>query len=231
MYTSKDASYIQARAIKTGTHKLHPFYQKIVDWANQKFGVCVLDFMCYTKQTSVGYKQQAVILNVETIADCQRLENPEIRSFLDQIFLCILTSPEWAAQEHDVIKKDFWSTDIVPYPELFVAFHSLEGVEVSNAKKKVGERMEILGANYPDLIWNITGMSGYEFPIVFFYTDEALNKAHQDGTVKAIEKIYLQELKKHDEFNYFGEHSVSLRFDSKESFDRDFSGNWHYYFQ
>ena len=231
MYTSTDASYIQARAVKKGKHKLDAFYQKIIDWANQKFGVRVLDFMCYTKQTSVGYKQQAVILHAETIGDCQHLENPETKSFLNQIFLGILTSPEWAAHEHDSIKKDYWPTDSVPYPELFVAFNSLESIEVSLAKKLVGDRKEILSANYPDLIWCITGMSGYEYPIVFFYTNEAMKNANDDGTIDDIKKTYLNELKKHDEFDYFGDHSVNLQFDSKENFDRNFSGNWHYYFQ
>lgn len=58
----------------------------------------------------------------------------------------------------------------------------LEGVEVSHARKLVGDRKEIISNKYPDLIWCITGMSGYEYPIIFFYTDEALKKAHEDGT-------------------------------------------------
>lgn len=231
MFTHTDKAYQQARSIKLGEYVLPDFYQRIVDWAKQKFQINLLDFTCETKQTSVGYKQQVVRLNLERTEECQRMDTPENQNFLAEIFKGIFLSPEWAAFKHDDLKKDFWSVSLAPFPEVIVGFYALEDLELKLAKKAVGERKEILAEKFPDLIWTIASMSDFNYPIIFFHTDASLKECLMNGVVETIKSDFLTELKKQDDFNYFGSHSVNLSFDSKESFERDYEGNWHDYFQ
>ena len=64
-----------------------------------------------------------------------------------------------------------------------------------------------------------------------YFKDEQIRQNRENGISNKIAAEFLEGLKRYDDFNYFGEHSLSFTFYSKESFDRDYDGNWHYYYQ
>lgn len=231
MYNPTDKSYIQARAIKTGKHKLSIAHQQLVDWVSQQFDVNALDFTCETRETSMGYRQQFISIILETKSECQKIETRNNQVEIAKKFMAYFTSAEAALNNGDQLKNSVFPVNDKPFPEIIVGFHSLEEIELKIAKKKVGEKFQAFHKKYKNHIWLINSMSDNQHPIVFYHTDLQVNENRVNGITQTICDDFLKELKKHDEFNYFGQHSISIRFDSKESFDRDFQSNWHYYFQ
>ena len=43
--------------------------------------------------------------------------------------------------------------------------------------------------------------------------------------------MYFELLKEYDEFEYFKQDSFLIYLDSKENFDNNYEGDWHYYYK
>lgn len=231
MYHPTDKSYRQARAIKTGKHKLHPVHQQLIDAVSKQFNVKALDFYCYTKETSAGYKQQAVCIIVETKAECQIFDTPSNYAQLIRMFMPYLLSDDKVVKRIDPLKRDVFPATLKPFPEVIAGFHALEDIEAIIARTKAAEAIKTIGNDYPVQIWSVTLYNDNQNTIIFYFTDRQKTENESNGFNDIIRKRVLEELKKYDDFGFFGTHSLSLYFDSKESFDRDYQSNWHYYFQ
>lgn len=229
MYSAADPSYKQAKAIKKGQHSLSPAHRQLIDRVSKRFGVSILDFYCYTKQTSVGYKQQALILIPEREAECEKLEPRSVQEEILAYFKPFFLSDDPALKKSDPLKADVWPP-AQPFPETYVAYCSLESIELKEAIKKAKEEDAAVLEKYKDQVWTTTFPADL-YRYIFYYTDEQLKASVDNGQRAAILNDLLQALKKHDEFGYFGPHSLFVYFDSKESFDRDYDGKWHYYFK
>jgi hypothetical protein len=230
MYNATDPSYIQARAIKKDLHQLLPAHKELIDWVSRKFGVSILDFICETKQTSAGYKQQVLILIPETEAEAQKLEPYACQQAIVAHFMPFFLSADPALKKSDVLKSDVFSPDSKPFPETIVGYHSLERVALKEAAKKAREEDPVVFEKYKDLVWT-SNFPAEQYRYIFYYTDAQLKANRDNGINKAILNDLLSVLKKHDEFGYFGLHSLFVYFDSKETFERDYSGNWYYYYK
>lgn len=68
-------------------------------------------------------------------------------------------------------------------------------------------------------------------PYFFYQSDHDVRVNRENGTSQRIVDAYLRMLRPHDPFGYFTAENLGARFDSIESFKRDFSGNWYYYFK
>lgn len=225
MYNSTDKSYKRARAIKKGEFKLAPIHQEFVDRASKLLSINVLDFELETKETHKGYKQQVVGLIIDRIEDSERLRNNvSIQQVIAQRFIAYMSSTSEKERSSDTLKKDVWPLTINPYPEILVFFYPLERVEKSLAEIKIKDEWVKTLETFPEF-WTLSQ------DVIFLQTDEQLQNCKAIGLEDKLINAYLQLIKKHDEFGYLGAHSVSLRFDSKESFDRNYNGNWYYYWK
>lgn len=225
MYNAKDKSHIRARAIKKGEYKLNPVHQEFVDWASNLLGVRVLDFELETKETSRGYKQQIVAIIVERIEEEERLEKDYGKQqVIAQRYLAYLSSTPEIARRTDPLKKDAWPISINPYPEILVFFYPLERVEKSIAETNIKAEWEKTLATFPEF-WTLSQ------DVIFLHTNEQCANRASSGLEARLTEAYLKLIKQHDEFGYLGAHSISFRFDTKESFDKNYDGNWYYYWK
>lgn len=61
------------------------------------------------------------------------------------------------------------------------------------------------------------------------YSDAQAEEHRLAGLEEVYAGLYFELLKRHDEFHYLDRSRFSVNFDSKEHFDKTFSGNWFYY--
>jgi hypothetical protein len=225
MYSAKDKSHQRARAIKKGEYKLNPAHQQFVDWASDLLGTKVLDFELETKETSKGYKQQIVAIIVERIADEERLEKDYGKQqVIAQRYITYLSSTPEIVRRTDPLKKDAWPITINPYPEILVFFYPLERVEKSIAETNIKADWEKTLTTFPEF-WTLSQ------DVIFLHTNEQCANRASSGLEAKLTEAYLKLIKRYDEFGYLGVHSISFRFDTKESFDKNYDGNWYYYWK
>lgn len=230
MYNPTDPSYKQAREIKTGKHKLHPVHQQLIDWVSKQFHVHALDFQTHTIETPAGYQQQMLFIILETIAECERMEKTNYQE-LTKKFIDYFTSSDQALKKMDPLKSKVGLFETRPFPEIIIGFHALESIELKVAKPKVKLDDLFTLKKYKDQISGTSTFNGGMSWIVFYYTDAQVKENRTNGISAEIEAELLQQLKKHDAFNYFGPHSVFVQFDSKETYDRDFNGQDYMYYR
>lgn len=231
MFSSSDNSYKQARSIKKGEHTLHAKYQELVDWVSKEFNVNALDFTCETKETSMGYKQQVIRIHVETIEEARKLDtNRSHEPKIIDKFMNFLLLGHKQVSTPDKLKTDIWK--VSPFPEIIIGYYALEEVERSIAMAKAWPAHKALSDKYASFIWCVScPTQGSQYLDVFLHTDKQREEFAMTGTAKAFENDLLEELKKYDDFGYFGRHSIHIRYDNKESFDKDYGGNWYYYYK
>lgn len=68
-------------------------------------------------------------------------------------------------------------------------------------------------------------------PVVFVYTDEQAQHLRTDEVRNRWADLYFALVHEHDEFGYVSRDEIVIEVDSKETFDRDYDGNWYYYFK
>lgn len=89
------------------------------------------------------------------------------------------------------------------------------------------DKSEILSKCEDHLIWKIRGWWGEV--VFFFHTDEQLRS---DGAIAArtcCQSALDEVIARYDQFGYLNGASYPLRFDSRETFKRDFNENWFNY--
>ncbi|WP_345949260.1 hypothetical protein ABDD95_20655 [Mucilaginibacter sp. PAMB04274] len=81
----------------------------------------------------------------------------------------------------------------------------------------------------PDCLWKIDNSMGAA--IFFTYTNQILEKVTADGTLERWTTRYYNLLKTYDEFDYISQSDLKIILDSKENFDKNYQGNWYYYYK
>jgi hypothetical protein len=229
MYNVDDPAYLQARAIKKGTHKLHPVHQQLVDAVSARFGVRALDFTCETRKTGVGHRQQVVMIIVETLADLEKLKAEN--RVLIVLLIPYLISTDETVKRSDPLKRAVYPPTELPYPEIVPGCLALETIETIVVKKKAVDAILALNEKFPAELHSVVQYNDSQNIILFYHTDKQRAECDANGFTAMLRKTILQEMKKYDEFGYIGEHSLTVFTDSEEAFQRDYKGNWHYYFQ
>ena len=62
------------------------------------------------------------------------------------------------------------------------------------------------------------------------HTEKQLKKYKDDKvTIEDWAKRYMEIIKRYDEYGYFNK-DYKIKLDSKENFDKNYNGNWYYYY-
>lgn len=226
MYNATDAAYLQSTAIKKGEYQLHPKDQELVDWITGITGIKALNFCFETVETLMGYRVQHIRVIAERIAECRKMDGtPEYGKIIARF--------QQYFDEYGTTNKDNLKNEVFPraggiYPETILSFRPLEEIELKIANEKAMDEIVAIADHYPQ-VWVISINMNWQN--IFYYTDEQLMANRSNGVNEEIKSKILDILKQYDEYDYFGEHSLQVQFDSKEAFDRDYDGNWCYYYK
>lgn len=227
MNNATDPVYLQARAIKTGTHKLHPVHQQLVDDVSKQFGVRALDFTCSTQKTTSGNRQQVVLVIVETSEDCKKLESQQ--AALVKLFMPYLLSTDKQVKLADPLKRAIYQATEKPYPEVITGSCALEKLEAAATREKGKNTILLLKEKYPAELHSIVPYHNGQNIILFYHTDKQRAESEANGFTAMLRNIILQEL--NDTYGDAGGHTFNVFTDSEEAFQRDYKGDWHIYFQ
>jgi hypothetical protein len=219
--------YERARSIKLGRFILGQPQQQLVDWMSAQLQVPVIDFSLEKMTTYDGKKNQCVTVLVDTIADAKQINTARHIDAISDKLAEYLSSGK--ADLTDEFKNQVYHANTKPYPGFLVGFEALEEQELKNALEKVIAELE-QSQKYKNLIWKINNNTNYD-RVIFYYTDAQVKMGNETGASQAVRNDLLSMLKKHDEFNYFGDHSFASYIESKESFDRDYEGKDYIYYR
>jgi len=114
---------------------------------------------------------------------------------------------------------------------LRVFFHVFEPYAKAEANEKVTESKikQLQSEINNEEIWAI--VKAFNTAVFFFYTNEQVRRNEYDGMREKLSLKYFELVKQFDEFDYFKKDDFSINLDSKETFDKDYQGNWYYYFK
>lgn len=115
---------------------------------------------------------------------------------------------------------------------IFVCFAEFEQVAEYAAHKAVkGKDLRTFAASLGlgDRLWRLERSFGP--PIVFVHSDEQARALRSTESQAHWADLYYTLVKPHDEFGYLERSEIVIEVDSRETFERDFAGNWYYYFK
>jgi hypothetical protein len=219
MYTLTDKSQFQAWAIRQGKHTLAIVYQEIMDWITKQFGVRALDFSCERREAAKGAPQQLVHLILETAEDVKKMQADRAgNKAIVERFVNYFKSAD-SHNAVDPLKNNIFPMETNPYPEIIVTYRPLKEVNGEIVKEMLDDEKRAILKTF-ESVWTISQT------VVFYHTDAQVKENQANGTsAKIIEA--LEQVDKKSGLNG----SSTYRFDSKESFDRDYGGQWHYYWK
>lgn len=148
-----------------------------------------------------------------------------------------ITARIWAetsAERPSAGLSAFSLRDAVPNEtqSLFVCFAEFEQVAKYAAHKAVkGKDLKSFATSLGlgDRLWRLESYFGP--PIVFVHSDEQARALRSAETQARWADLYFPLVKPHDEFGYLDRSEIVIEVDSQETFERDFAGNWYYYFK
>ena len=120
---------------------------------------------------------------------------------------------------------------IESYPRLFVIYSAFEQVALHEVYSMVTNQHRSLlveDIDNPEL-WHI---DSFFSSVTFFFYDEAQKKRYSSSDeIARYSQRYFELLKAHDEFGYLSEDNFRVAIDSKENFEKNYNGNWYYYYK
>jgi hypothetical protein len=220
MYTLTDKSQFQARAIKQGKHTLATVHLEIMDWITKQFDVHALDFSCETRETSKGSPQQLIHLILETVEDVKQMQADRAHNtVIAERFLKYFKSADSANHILDPLKSNVFPVEANPFPDIIVTYRPLKALPGEILQEMLDDETRAILKTF-ESVWTISQA------VIFYYTDAQVKENLANGTSSKINEKLAQVENK---FGFSG--GSDYRFDSKESFDRDYEGNWYYYWK
>lgn len=92
------------------------------------------------------------------------------------------------------------------------------------------QEIEYLKNRYKEQIWHImkTGDNAVDF---FFHTEAQLALSKTNNIQNELRNAYISVLKRQVGFEEWNASKLACQFDSKENLDKNYDGNWYYYYK
>lgn len=141
-----------------------------------------------------------------------------------QLVNVILEKPEdvkamQANRDASALVTERFRKHLASSPEIVVTWRPLKVLKEQVRQEMLNDEQRALLKSY-ESVWTLS------MAVVFYYTDAQIKENLANGTSQRINDELNQVIRK-----YGFDTSSDYRFDSKESFDRDYSGDWHQYWQ
>jgi hypothetical protein len=218
MVSPGDKEYIETKLIKKGQLELESPFVELADRIQSVFGIrplnIVYDILEHNKQPrlQIIFDSNKDITNFK--ADDGLFPKSSRQEIVSEAFKSlVLNNPKYTADN------------------IYVLFSSFERTAKEEANNNVSnQRLLSLKAELNNNgIWEIR--KNFSTGIFFFYTNEQVQKNENNGIKEKLKAEYFKVIKECDEFNYLKEQEFSVMLDSKENFERNYQGNWFYYYK
>jgi hypothetical protein len=233
MLLPTDKTYTATKKVMQGKAAMNPAFKPLASWIDNTYHVKTINIVyeilqdgrpqlliCFeTPQEEASFhtspyqgynksKQQAIADQFKKTIEEQGLAGNHMLSFLEH---------------NDHLK---YNTNNV-----WVIFGAFRPIAQREAAGKVTqeELLQLQQSLHNEDLWLINYM--FTEPCFFVYTNEQLKK-YKDNPIKEVwADKYFTILKRYDEFGYFHRELFTIHMDSKENFDKNYQGNWYYYYK
>ena len=234
MISPRDPEYAEAKLYKLGKRRMVAPFSTLAEWIEQKYGVRPLQVRLYTPGEGALNRYHLVVV-LDRDKERARFRSKDRLNFdqhkqaaIGEQFLALVREAE---HDQSVLSK------LIPFRKarmtmpssmenLFVVFSAFEGIAREEADNAVKDsECEHLAKELG--LWKIHHQFG---AVTFmFETDREVELAETNGRADACRTRYAELLKPHDQFGYFADVPIWSKCDSRETFERDYKGNWFYY--
>jgi hypothetical protein len=218
MIVPSDADYKETKLIKAGEKCLSAPFRELAEWIASEFEVVAPLNIIYDTIEPGSRPRLNIILERKRDEENFRINgygnfDPVRQARIGTKFKEIV-----ASQQPNTFKAS----------ELFVIFSAFEPVARTEANWSIpGEKIEKLKKELGSEIWEIR--PSFEEVVFFFHSDAELEAWRNSGIRNACIEGYSKLLSQYDQFGYLGDQPIEVFFDSKETFDTKYKGNWFYY--
>jgi hypothetical protein len=213
MVSSSDKEYINTKMIKKGLTKMKSPFNELADWILNDYNVRPLNISYDILEHNKRPRLQ-VIFEFESDLKAFKADNGLFPNSIRQ---------EKVKKAFEKIAPNYQGN---PSDNLLVLFSAFEPIAKEEANGRIeNHRVEKLKTDCG--VWEIK--RNFSTGIFFFFTNEQLAKSEQTGEREKLLDEYFKLIKEYDEFDYLDESTFTVKFDSKENFDKNYQGNWFYY--
>ncbi|MGE5447132.1 MAG: hypothetical protein ACM3PR_02140 [Bacteroidales bacterium] len=235
MITPRDKEYKQTKQIKQGKLTIKAEFKPLAEWIDKEFGVKTINIIYYTIE-----KVQRPALNICLEFESDKGKFHDTSNFNFDIIKTQAIGKKFKSilQEQGIIKDkglfDFFQKDCdAKYKanNIWIVFSAFEPIAKAEANESVPEEkiQELKRSLANKDLWGISrAFTGATF---FLYTEKQVEVYSKNGIKEEWTDKYYNLLQQYDEFHYFKKDFYSIYLDSKENFDKNYQGNWYYYYK
>lgn len=208
--------------IKRGTREMDSLFAELICWIKSSFGISVVYFV-HEEQSQ---PQRCLLLRMflETMKEIQ-----DIALDTQNRHLNFCHQEEIRAQFIKLVRTYKRENEFFLKNIRIIAWNFDDLAKEDAYGKANLEIKDHIRSNYADApIHNIYTIFSLA---VFYHTDEQLAECQRNGTSGRIKADYYYFLKKYDEFNLFTPENFHCIFDSHENVEKNYQGNYYYYFK
>ena len=217
--TYADREYVATKRVKQGKATLAPPFATLAEWIADTWTIAVLNVIYDRPAVLARQPRLQVIVEHET----------DLQKCFDGLNFDPVKQQAIAARFRELVNLEGGRRFSVD--GLLVVFSSFSRVARQEADSRVTDKeVEGLQRSIANAaLWTIARCFGrVDF---LFYTDEQARAHAKAGFLDTYADVYFELLRPHDEFGYLRRSEFAVRFDSKENFDKNYDGNWFYYFK
>lgn len=208
--------------VKLGQRDKDPLFAELIDWIDTSFGIQVVYFIC--EEQNQPLRHTILRMFLETMNDVQSLAvDPQNWHINFRHHDEILDKFKNLVREHER-ESEFYTDDI-----RFVVWNFDDLAKEAAYGKAAQEIEEHIKTHYADApIRHVYTMFSLA---VFYNTDKQLVECQRNGLSGRIRADYYYYLKKYDDFDLFTPDNFECTFDSHENVEKNYQGNYYFYFK
>lgn len=234
MLFPRDPEYAEAKLYKLGKRRMVPPFSALAEWIEEQYGIAPLQVRLDVPGAGTLHKYRLdVVLDRE--GEQARFRSKDRLNFdqakqaaIGKQFLALVREADHSRTALSKLLSFGKARMSMPknMESLFVIFSAFEKVAREEADNAVTDtECENLARELG--LWKIHHQFG---AVTFmFETDREVELAEKNGRAGSCRTRYAELLKPHDEFGYFADQPIWSKCDSRETFERDYKGNWFFY--
>lgn len=223
MIVPSDEEYQQTKRIKQGLERLVPPTDRIADDISAQYGIRPLNVLLEWVDTARRHRlmvifersNEAMVFKVDHFTNDPEKERSFINSAMEVLGAKRVSVGGWP------VFRD----------RVFVIIKAFEPIARAECNDHVpAAEIERLTHRYAEEgLWEISRFGSVT--TFMFQTDDMVEKIKQSGLGEELRAAYFQLEKPWDQFGYLQPTNQNVRFDSRENFEKNYEGNWYYYYK
>ena len=222
MFFHNKRLYRTALNAKNGRDRSPKLLRDLKAWIENKYSISVVLLKYSTINIGPQAGRPSLNVIVETDRDYDAIHKdwltlkPSVNAAISKQFALMIAETDSSSYSADAVHI---TTDNF----------SEEAMRISTAEFLEAELESTVDRFAEQGLWTLTAMS--REIVAFFFSDNQKDAAKQNGCFELLTDHCFERIAQYDPFRYFKRPCFPIRMDSKENFDKNYQGNWYYYFK